>query len=205
MDGVVIDSRELVYRAMEDTLATKGVTDVTREQMAIVTGKPIHAMYALLAPHHDAFELEKAHLAHHDENLHLVKAYDGANTVLDALKAAGLKVGLFTGFNELTYDRLEQVGLTGYFESIVECTRYTNHKPDPEGLVLCMQELGVSSAQTVYIGDGVSDILAGKAAKVRATVGITQGFGARDALQAAGADYLIDSLSELPALIGTIG
>jgi HAD superfamily hydrolase (TIGR01509 family) len=204
MDGVLIDSRELIYRAMEDTLATNGVDGVTRERIAAVTGKPIHAMYTLLAPNHDAYALEKADLAHYDRNMHLLEVYDGAAEVLEGLNASGLKVGLFTGFGELTYDRLRRFNLESYFGSVVECTRYTNHKPDPEGLLLCLRELGVAPHEAVYIGDGVSDIVAGKAADVHAVVGITQGFGARDALAAAGADRIIDSLTELPAILQKI-
>jgi HAD superfamily hydrolase (TIGR01509 family) len=204
MDGVIIDSRELIYRAMEDTLATNGVHGITRQEIAAVTGKPIHAMYALLAPNHDAYELEKAHLAHHQVNMHLVKVYDGASAVLAQLKLQGRQLGLFTGFDKQTYDRLRQFELEGCFGSVVECTRYTKHKPDPEGLYICLEELAVAPEDAVYIGDGVSDVLAGKAAGVRAVIGITQGFGSREALEAAGADYIIDSLSELPTIIKTI-
>src|SRR5258708_24636708 len=115
--------------------------------------------------------MERAHLAHHVDNMHLLAEYDGVHEVLKALRSQGLKLGIVTGFHKMAYDRLDQFGLTGYFESIVETTRYTQHKPHPEGLLLSMEDLGVSPDETIYVGDGVSDIGAGKAANVRAVVG----------------------------------
>jgi HAD superfamily hydrolase (TIGR01549 family) len=202
MDGTFLDSRELIYQAMNDVLAVRNVA-VTREEMAAVTGQPVQAMYRVLAPEHDPAELELEHLKHHEDHLDLLDIYPEAHEVL-AYLSQHYKLGIFTGFDKLTYERLDQFKLRPYFQSIVENTRYTKHKPDPEGLVLCMQELGVSPDTTVYVGDGITDMKAGKAAGVMMTIGITHGFGSPVDLQAAGADRLIDSLKALPQLLDTI-
>lgn len=203
MDGTILDSRELIYRAFEDVLAAYGVEGVTRQHMAEVTGKPIKAMYELLAPGHDVADLEMAHLRHHEGNLHLLKAYDDAAHILERLRQS-YKLGIFTGFDQLTYERLDQVDLRTYFDSIVETTRYTKHKPDPEGLLLCMRELDVVANETVYIGDGITDMQAGQAAGVAMVVGITHGFSTAAQLQTAGATHIIDSLIALPELLSSI-
>jgi HAD superfamily hydrolase (TIGR01509 family) len=203
MDGVILDSREFIGRAFEDVLAARGLT-VTPEQMSKVTGKPVHAMYEFFAPGHDSAELTKAHMAHHDQNLHLLKDYTGAAEVLTALQR-DYKLGIFTGFNELSRQRLEMFGLSQYFETIIDTTRYTKHKPDPEGLLICLDELQVSPAKAIYVGDGISDMVAGHAAGVKAVVGITHGFSSREDLITNGADYIIDSLSELTEVLAHIG
>lgn len=200
MDGVLIDSREFISEAMLHALGRVGVI-ARAADIAAVTGKPIHVMYELLAPEHDARELEAYHKAHHLENLHLLQSYEGVHELLGGLRHDGYKLGLFTGGDKLTYDRLEQFELTDYFDSIFDVTRYTRHKPDPEGLQLCMGELGVTAAETVYVGDGVGDMIAGQAAAVRAVVGITHGFGSAQELGRAGATHLVDSLSELPDIL----
>jgi HAD superfamily hydrolase (TIGR01549 family) len=202
MDGTFLDSRELIYQAMHDVLALRSIA-VTQEEMAAVTGQPVQAMYRALAPDHDPAELELEHLKHHEEHLDLLRVYPEAHEALSELSNR-YKLGVFTGFDKQTYERLDQFELRSYFESIVENTRYAKHKPDPEGLYLCMKELGVEPAGTVYIGDGVTDMEAGRAAKVAATVGITHGFSAAIDLKAAGADYIIDSLTELAPLIAKI-
>lgn len=201
MDGVLFDSSEMIYRAMEDVLGERDVMGVTREHMAAVTGKPITEMYRLLAPGLDTDELEAAHLAHHDDNLHLLKGFDDTMPTLEYLAEQGYKLGVFTGFNHLTYDRLDQFEIRGHFDHVVETSQYKQHKPHPEGLLLCIDRLGVKPEKTIYIGDGVSDIYAGKSAGVLSSIGITTGFGSRDTLEPAGADYIIDSLAELRGVI----
>jgi len=202
MDGTFLDSRELIYQAMNDVLAIRNVA-VTREEMAAVTGQPVQAMYRVLAPEHDPAELELEHLKHHEDHLDLLDIYPDTHEVL-AYLSQHYKLGIFTGFDKLTYERLDQFKLRPYFQSIVENTRYTKHKPDPEGLVLCMQELGVSPDTTVYVGDGITDMKAGKAAGVMMTIGITHGFGSEIDLRTAGADYIVSSLAELQTTIENI-
>lgn len=199
MDGVIIDSRDLISQAITDVLAGKGLR-TTPEQIAAVTGKPVRAMYEHFAPDHDPDELATAHFAHHEENIHLLKGYDKVADTLDDLEKR-YKLGIFTGFNELSRDRLALLGLDHYFPVLVDTSKYKNHKPDPEGLFVCMDELNVDPGETVYVGDGVTDMLAGKSAGVFAVIGITQGFSSRKSLEQAGADHVIDSLSELPALL----
>lgn len=205
MDGVLIDSREMIYQAMEHVLTSRNVAGVSREHMAEVTGKPIAEMYRLLAPGLDVDELEQAHLAHHEENIGLLKEFEGTASALQALQASRYLLGVFTGFNQLTYSRLDQFGLRGYFQEIVETTQYEKHKPDPEGLLLCIERLKTTPEKVVYVGDGKSDMLAGRAAGVYQTIGFTQGFGSKEALIEAGADHTIDSHGELVALIRNIG
>lgn len=198
MDGVLIDTRQLITGAITDVLAARGLT-ATASDIANVTGKPVHGMYEVLAPGHDALLLEKEHLAHHEGNLHLITEY-GAEDILPALSHS-YRLGVFTGFNELSRSRLDMFDLSKFFEVIIDSSQYSKHKPDPEGLFLCMSELGVTPEETVYVGDGISDILVGKAAGVNKIVGITQGFGSREDFAKHGADYIIDSLIELPPIL----
>ncbi|SRR6266702_79519 len=196
MDGTLVDSREMILGAMEATLAANGAV-MTREQIVAVTGKPVSAMYAALAPHLDSAELEKMHFAHQAASGLSKAEYENAREVLDFLRAKGLKLGVFTGFDQRALDDLQEVGLFDYFGSIVDCTRYKAHKPDPEGLLLCMQELGVVPDETIYVGDGVGDITAGLAAGAHKTVGIAHGFTSPEKLAAAGADAVVANLFEL--------
>lgn len=199
MDGTLVDSRELIYQAMEDGLAARGL-HVSREQMAAVTGKPIYAMYELLAPNENAQELEQAHVAHHAKHMHLLSEYDHVHEVLAGLQRQRIRLGVFTGFDKRAYERLRQFHLMDYFTTVVDATRYSRHKPDPEGLLLAMMELGATPAETIYVGDGVSDVLAGKQAGTQ-VIAVTHGFGSAQSLQDAGADYVVSSFRELQSVI----
>jgi HAD superfamily hydrolase (TIGR01509 family) len=202
IDGVLIDSKLLITEAIKDVLATRGLA-VSAEQMAAVAGQPIAAMYKSFAPALDAAELEREHVAHNELHLDLLRAHNGAAEVLDKLSKE-YKIAAFTGLNALARQRLALFGLDSYFPSIIDSTRYTHHKPDPEGLLLALDEVGVAADVAIYVGDAKNDVGAGKAAGVCAVIGITHGFSTRADLEDAGADYIIDSLSDLPAVIGKI-
>jgi len=204
IDGTLINSCEFIYTAMEFALAKHDVPGVTREAMSSVIGKPIHAMYEILAPHKDSALLEADHRAHHADNEHLLCGYDGAAETLGKLKSVDLKIGAFTGSDRSTSKRLTDFGLLQFFDSIVENSRYTRHKPDPEGLLLCLRELQVEPAQAIYVGDGVIDMTAGKAAGVAKTIGITHGFTPGRRLKQAGADYVVDSLPDVLKIVSRL-
>lgn len=201
MDGTLLDSRELIYTAFEDVLADHGIK-ASRDEIAKVTGRPIKAMYGMLAPHLDSDELELAHLAHHEQKLSTLRLYPDTVTVLRRIKAHGLELGIFTGFNQLTYERLNRFHLVPMFETIVDSTRYTAHKPDPEGIYVAMNDLNITNPkEIIYVGDGVADMEVGKAAGVSLTVGITHGFSSEEMLKEAGADVVIHSLLQLIPIV----
>ncbi len=201
LDGVLLDSRELIYRAFEHVLPLHGLAKPERAAINGVIGQPIEVMYSALAPTLDPTVLTEEHLAHHESHLQLLSAYAGAADLLTTLRKHGYKTGIFTGFNALANERLRQVGLNNLVDDVVDSTQYSKHKPDPEGLLLSMKKLNVQANEVVYVGDSPLDINAGKAAFVAVTVGITHGFNNRASLEAAAPDYCIDNLSQLDDLL----
>jgi pyrophosphatase PpaX len=205
VDGTLLDTREFIFGAFEHALATSGVKGVTRRHIAMIMGQPTRAMYATLAPGYDVQVLTALHAEHHAAHLDLIAAYDDAVKVLDEMQRRGLGLGVFTGYHRGTHDRLREFKMFEYFSTIVESTRYEHHKPHPEGLELAMRELEVTPEQTVFIGDGVTDMEAGVRAGVPRLIGITHGFCTREDLEAHGATHIIGSLRELPALMDSFG
>lgn len=56
----------------------------------------------------------------------------------------------------------------------------------------------------LFIGDTKGDILEGKKANLDLLIGVTYGWGFKDDLDEAGADYLVDSVEELASLLKQI-
>ncbi|HQR40275.1 MAG TPA: HAD hydrolase-like protein, partial [Blastocatellia bacterium] len=70
----------------------------------------------------------------------------------------------------------------------------------PEPLYVAIDECGAQRSLSVMVGDGETDIRAGKAAGIR-TVAVTYGFRDAAALAPLAPDAVIDSMTELvPAL-----
>jgi phosphoglycolate phosphatase len=74
------------------------------------------------------------------------------------VKSVDAPVGLVTHCQEfLTGPVLENLGIDGWFDTIVCCTDETGWKPDPAPVKLAIDQLGVSG-QGVLIGDDPSDV-----------------------------------------------
>lgn len=85
--------------------------------------------------------------------------------------------------------------------TVVTADDTLRHKPDPEGLNLAMQRLGVLPDASIVLGDHKVDMQTAISAGVKQRIGITHGFDDKPTLEAAGATEIIDSLNELTALL----
>jgi pyrophosphatase PpaX len=133
----------------------------------------------------------------HDE---LIRGYEGMAEVLDALKAAGRRLGIVTSkSHDTTEMAFRAVGLREHFDVVVTASDTAEHKPSPVPLRLCLERLGAPPDGSMYVGDSPVDIEAGKAAGM-ATAAVAWGVFGREALLAAGPDYWLDDPRELLVL-----
>ncbi|MBW4085504.1 HAD family hydrolase [Paenibacillus sp. S150] len=87
--------------------------------------------------------------------------------------AASLKLGVVTSDGAATtFEQLEWLGITGYFDTVVTRDRVTLGKPAPEMAETACRELGLSPEETVIIGDSNADMQLGRGAGLRLSVGI---------------------------------
>jgi phosphoglycolate phosphatase len=73
-------------------------------------------------------------------------------------------------------------------------------KPAPDGTLLCLERLGVSPEQTLFIGDSTVDMQTAKAAGLPCAA-VTWGYHDQSALEAEGANYFANSIEELAQII----
>jgi phosphoglycolate phosphatase len=69
-------------------------------------------------------------------------------------------------------------------------------KPAPDGLIKCIDELGLSAKEVVFVGDSTLDVIAGKKAGVR-TVAVYDGVAAKEVLAEQRPDCLLPDLNML--------
>ncbi len=75
-------------------------------------------------------------------------------------------------------------------------------KPHPKMALDAMAQSSVMPQDCVMIGDSIYDMQMARAANI-AAIGVTWGYHTADALRAAGADYIAQSVAALPDLIAT--
>jgi phosphoglycolate phosphatase-like HAD superfamily hydrolase len=205
IDGTLLDTREFISQAYEHVLEDHGMPARTREEIASQIGKKLHDCYAFLAPNGNHEQMAIDHHNFQEANLALVRAFDYVEEVMENLKQKGIKTALWTGRKGNVIASLEQAQVEpDAFDCIVDADMYNEGKPSSEGLFIVLGKLGVEADKTVMVGDAGVDIEAGHNAGVASTIGITHGFGTREELEAAKADYILDSLETLPEVIGSI-
>lgn len=153
----------------------------------------------------------------------------GAKAAIDKLRARGMKIGSTTGYTRSIMARVTPVAAEqGYEPDNLVCSDdLKESRPGPLGMYQCMVDLAVYPASTIVkvddtepgIGEGVSAGCitvgvtlsgnhVGKTPDELAALSPEEIAPLRDkaaaALKAAGADYTIDTVADLPALLEQI-
>ena len=201
-DGTILDTRELIYQSYRHVLKVHGYEVPDREAVfEEVRGNPADITYGKFASKHDPKQLVDIHRAFQAEHHDLWSAYEGLHDLIQAIRDAGLKIGICTSRGQGVVSMLKHIGVHDSFGAIVHADMVVNHKPHPEPLLKVLNELNVEPAATVMVGDTDADVGAGKAAGVAFTIGLTHGIGTREMLKEAGADYIIGHLNEVVPLL----
>ena len=95
---------------------------------------------------------------------------------------------------------LEHLGLARYFEAFCGSDEVAEAKPAPDCLLRVMQATGLKPEHTLYFGDHVVDIQAGRAAGVR-VIAIEGGPCSHEDRLAAGPDAMVQDLGKVLELL----
>lgn len=151
---------------------------------------------------HTEFEME---MMDHYEYSPDVKASPGAETIMLQLKEKGIRVALNTGFSRAIADtilsRFQWIE-KGLVDDYIASDEVEQGRPEPFMIQALMLRAGIDDPKEVIkIGDTEVDVNEGRNAGCSMVVAVTGGAFAREQLEASGPDYIINHLSELPALI----
>lgn len=154
IDGTLTDTYDALIPALRQTLHEYG-RDMQESELTFSFGIPgLDTMRQLGIEGEDADRLVARWGALARERGHLVKIYDGVEQMLDALKAAGKKLGVITSKNREEYDiDFIPLGLSKYFDIAIIADDTERHKPEPEPMQLYLKKAGISPEQALYVGD----------------------------------------------------
>lgn len=205
VDGTLVDSldgyREAALRAaghLRDRISRDAVRAALNHNVSfwdrILAGTPEHSPARVE-------ELRAATLGHWPGVLaEHVRCFPGLEATLRQLRDLGLRLGICTGSRGESFRPLEQQGLLGLFDVVVTAADVKERKPHPEGLLRCLEVLGVEPAGAAYVGDAMLDMTAARAAGMLA-MGVLSGAGTSAELAAAGAHRLLPDQGALPGLL----
>jgi beta-phosphoglucomutase len=172
LDGVITDTAHYHYLAWKRLAESQGVAfdEAFNEQL-----KGIDRMGSLdliLAGAPRAYSpAEKLALAdtknrHYQQLIATMSSSDllpGAVAALDAVRAAGLPVGL-ASVSKNAFAVLEMLGIRDRFDVVVDAALLANSKPHPEIFLTAARELGAAPADCLGVEDAVAGVASIKAA-----------------------------------------
>ncbi len=125
-----------------------------------------------------------------------IKAYDDVH-ILRNLRSQGLKTAIVSGAPKDAVE-CELELINDKFDAIITGNHvHPNHKPDPLGLHLCVQELQIKPSEAMYIGNADEDILMAENAGMQSII-----VDRKEHTLELQPKVLINSLTELCRIVG---
>ncbi len=210
LDGTLVDSVPDLAAAVDRMRLQLGLTPAGEEKVRgwVGNGAALLVRRALADsadPAQAAQVSDELHLqglqifrtCYHEENGLQTRLYPGVQEVLQALSGLGVPLAIVTNKPlDFTTPLLEKMGLTPLFRMVVGGECLPHKKPHPLPLLHVCEQLGVSPAQALMVGDSRNDIEAAKAAGL-VSAAMTYGYNHGEPVAASNPDWLLDDFREL--------
>ena len=157
-----------------------------------------------ISPDHEDFVALRDEFFSNYEKALLVdsKLFDGIDHLLDQMDAASLPWGIITNKSErFTIPLTDLMGLRQRAVSTISGDTTPHSKPHPEPILYAARTSNIDPSKSIYVGDDIRDVLAGKAAGMK-TVAAAYGYcGCKEPPEAWGADYIANNPLDLLQII----
>jgi len=201
LDGTLVNTLEDITSSVNFTLQKLGRPVLPMDTVRQYVGDGITMlMTRALGGRSELLEDAKGiYMVHHSRNLVVrTRLYPGVKETLEHFR--GLPMAVVTNkAAEFTLPVLEELGIRPFFRTIIGADAGLPLKPAPDAFIRIMKDLDVPKDLTVVVGDGTTDIKAGRAAGIT-TCAVTYGFRSEEELRRAGPDHVIHAFSELSSL-----
>jgi phosphoglycolate phosphatase len=213
LDGTLLDTVADIALALNLTLRDYacGVLAEHDVRRMIGRGSPILIERALASQGRTLDETTRSRMVerffHHYGELEQTdqdraQPYAGTAAALQAVRGAGLRTGVVTNKqHRFAAALLKRVGLIDWIDVVVGGDTCERRKPDPQPLLFACESLQVAPAAALMVGDSVNDVQAARAAGI-AVVCVSYGYNEGRPAHTLDCDALLDSLAELPGLLG---
>ncbi len=206
-DGTLVDSQANICIAMEHAFEEARMAPPPRTAIRRIVGLSLFEIMRALLPDADtavhsemAERYRASYLTLRNNGLEHEPLYDGMGELLSQLNDNGWLLGVATGKSDRGLERcLDFHRIKGVFTTLQTADRHPS-KPHPSMIHQALADAGAAAADAVMIGDTVYDIHMGVAACCK-TIGVGWGYHPLDELREAGADYLVETMDELNAVL----
>lgn len=202
LDGTLTESGIGITRSVAYALKKHGITETDQAKLDRFVGPPLIDSFM----RYYGFTKEQAVQAVADYREYYAvtgifenRVYDGVVEMLQVLQEHGVRCILATSKPDGYANQiLEHFGLAKYFDFVAGATMDEKRTNKSDVIAYALAE--THAENVVMVGDREHDILGGKENGL-ATIGVLYGYGSRQELETAGADYIAETALDVPKFI----
>ena len=205
LDGTLIDSSSGVVSATNFALKSIGERERAPAEITAFIGFPLQSMFSHFSSgsYSDFFRIFQEYGS--DSIAASAVPIDGADATLRSLFKEGYKIGIGTTKMRVHINKiLRKLDWENIIAAYAGADDVVNVKPSPEVYLKVMNLLGGNQRNSLVIGDTINDVKAARSAGLP-VVGVNSPFGDNSELVRSRPDYLLNRISELPALLKRVG
>ncbi|WP_127585782.1 HAD family hydrolase [Paenibacillus koleovorans] len=168
-DGTVADTLPVCFHALREVFREFDGLNLSNEEIVARFGPTEPDIIRLHLTDKERAEqgVERFLRLYDEHHPALVPPSQPVLDMVHALKRQSLRLGIVTGKGaESLRISLRHLQLDGLFDVEISGDDVRQPKPHPEGVLLAMERLGSTPEETMFLGDSIADVCAGKAAGV---------------------------------------
>ncbi len=207
LDGTLADTAPDLVAATNQLLSARNLPLKPYEQLRPCASAGARGLiggaFGIDTKHPDFIPLRDEFFANYEKALFVhSKLFEGMEHLLNQLESAQLPWGIVTNKSErFTNPLVDLMGLSKRSISTVSGDTTPHSKPHPEPILHAARIANLDPNKSLYVGDDIRDVIAGKAAGMK-TVAAAYGYcGCEEPPEAWGADFIIHTPQELLQII----
>lgn len=205
LDGTLTDSSEGIFNSILYALDKFEITDIDRHDLRTFIGPPIQESFSHVF--HFSEEETLAAVGHFraylgEKGIYENQLYPDVVEVLQRLKEADKKIVLATSKPQIfAHQILTHFHIADYFDVVAGATMDNRRSKKADVIAHALAQLPATQAsECLMVGDREHDIIGANAHHLD-SAGVLYGFGNRQELEAAGATYVIEKLTDLLKIV----
>lgn len=198
LDGTLVNTLDDITASVNYALARLNKRSIPAEKVRqfVGNGSRVLLTRALDDRTEQVDEALDLYKEHYTRNLVVHSSlYPGVRETLEYFKPIPMAV-ISNKTNEFIAPLLGRLGIGRYFKIAIGADHGIRLKPAPDSVLAILAEVGADRQRTALVGDGTTDVIAGREAGV-ITCAATYGFRSEQELRKAGPDFIVHDISEL--------
>ena len=203
-DGTTADTGRGIFNCVRYAAGAFGWDVPGDDVLRTFVGPPLHTSFKRvfgITEEEALAAVEKYRELYSTEGLLQFDLYDGITDVIKELRANGFRTAVATAKPDRFIHRiLSHAGIDSLFDYVSAPLDKNGDTSKAQLICRAVEALNAEKSKTIMVGDRLYDIAGAKAAGV-ASAGVLWGYGTKEELENAGADYTVSSPDELRRLL----